>query len=155
MVRFTPPGPACSIGFGTGTTDAPPGSGQGMHLAVGDIEAARTELTGRGVAVSEVRHMGSGGWVPGPDPQRRHYQSFADFSDPDAQRLGVAANSWCASPPAPRRPDPVSAGAVTTALIRACFGLIRRSYPSIWVCSCYGWIRQSAGGTVSGGRTRL
>ncbi len=37
--------------------------------------------------VSEVRHFESGRWVPGPDPQRRDYGSFAYFSDPDG-------NSW-------------------------------------------------------------
>jgi hypothetical protein len=58
-----------------------------MHLVVSDIDAARAELVERGVAVSEVQHFESGEWVPGPDPQRRDYSSFAFFSDPDG-------NSW-------------------------------------------------------------
>src|SRR5438132_6406533 len=87
VVQMTPPGSACSIGIGTGITDAAPGSVRGTHLVVSDIVAARAALVARGVDVSEVRHLESGTWVPGPDPERRDYMSFADFSDPDG-------NSW-------------------------------------------------------------
>jgi predicted enzyme related to lactoylglutathione lyase len=83
VVQVTPPGSSCSIGFGTGITDATPGSARGTHLIVTDIEAARKELLERSVAVSEVRHLDAGGWVAGPHPERGDYQSFADFSDPD------------------------------------------------------------------------
>jgi hypothetical protein len=55
----------------------------GLHLVVNDIEAARKELSGRGVEVSEIRHMGPSGWQPGPDPNHTDYNSFADFRDPD------------------------------------------------------------------------
>jgi predicted enzyme related to lactoylglutathione lyase len=87
VVQMTPPGSACSITVGKGITDATPGSVRGTHLIVTDIEAARAELVERGVEVSEIRHMGPSGWTPGPDPERRDYGSFADFSDPDG-------NSW-------------------------------------------------------------
>ena len=83
VVQMTPPGSACSVGFGTGITAAAPGSAQGLHLVVSDIVVARDLLVRRGVQVSEVRHLESGTWVPGPDPQRESYQSFADFADPD------------------------------------------------------------------------
>jgi catechol 2,3-dioxygenase-like lactoylglutathione lyase family enzyme len=83
VVQMTPPGSACSVGFGTGITTAPPGSAQGLHLVVPDIVIARDLLVRRGVQVSEVRHLESGTWVPGPDPQRESYMSFADFADPD------------------------------------------------------------------------
>lgn len=83
VVQMTPPGSACSIGFGPGTTTAEPGSQQGLHLVVPDIVAARHELTGRGVEVGEVRHIAGGAWTPGPDPDRRDYMSFAEFTDPD------------------------------------------------------------------------
>jgi catechol 2,3-dioxygenase-like lactoylglutathione lyase family enzyme len=83
VIQVTPPGSACSIGFGSGLTSAEPGSQQGLHLVVSDIVAAREELTGRGVEVGEVRHIAEGGWTPGPDPERRSYMSFAEFSDPD------------------------------------------------------------------------
>ena len=87
IVQMTPPGSACSITIGTGITDAAPGSYRGTHLVVTDIEAARAELVDRGVDVNEIRHLESGTWVSGPDPDRRDYGSFADFSDPDG-------NTW-------------------------------------------------------------
>ena len=87
VVQLTPPGSACSISIGKGITQAAPGSVQGLHLVVSDIEAARAVLVDRGVDVSEVFHFESGKRVPGPDPQRRDYGSFLSFSDPDG-------NSW-------------------------------------------------------------
>src|SRR6266571_2978442 len=60
VVQMTPPGSACSIAIGTGITDAAPGSVRGMHLIVSDIVEARAGLVGRGVDVSEVRHLESG-----------------------------------------------------------------------------------------------
>ncbi len=91
IVQLTPPGSQCSVIFGTGVTSAAPGSAQGLYLAVNDVDAARDELVGRGVDVSEVfhdaggvfPHAGTEGRVPGPDPERRSYESFASFSDPD------------------------------------------------------------------------
>jgi catechol 2,3-dioxygenase-like lactoylglutathione lyase family enzyme len=83
VVQVTPPGSPCSVGFGTGINSAPPGSAQGLHLVVSDIVAARAALAGRGVEVSEVRHLESGAWVPGPHPQHANYESFAEFADPD------------------------------------------------------------------------
>ncbi|HZD74121.1 MAG TPA: VOC family protein [Actinomycetota bacterium] len=87
VVQMTPPGSACSITIGKGVTQTTPGSYKGTHLVVTDIEAAREELRGRGVEVSEVRHMGPNGWQPGPEPERSDYNSFADFRDPDG-------NTW-------------------------------------------------------------
>jgi catechol 2,3-dioxygenase-like lactoylglutathione lyase family enzyme len=87
VVQITPPGSACSLTIGIGLSDAAPGSYRGTHLIVADIEAARAELIGRGVEVSEIRHMTPNGWAPGPDPEHADYGSFADFSDPDG-------NSW-------------------------------------------------------------
>ena len=91
VVQFTPPGSPCSIIFGTGVTSAPPGSAQGLHLIVSDIEAARAELLDRGVEASELfhdvggvfHHAGREGRVSGRDAKRRSYASFASFSDPD------------------------------------------------------------------------
>ena len=83
VVLVVPPGSECAIGFGTGLTSAAPGTAQGLHLVVSDILAARAELTGRGVAVTPVRHLEAGAWVDGPHPARANYESFADFTDPD------------------------------------------------------------------------
>src|SRR5208337_3845322 len=44
VVQFTPPGSSCSIIFGQGITSAVPGSVQGLHLIVSEIEAAQAEL---------------------------------------------------------------------------------------------------------------
>ena len=60
-----------------------PGTYQGMHLIVPDIEAARAELVNRGVDVSEPFHFGPKGRTSGLDPGRADYYSFATFSDPD------------------------------------------------------------------------
>jgi catechol 2,3-dioxygenase-like lactoylglutathione lyase family enzyme len=95
-IQFTPPGSGCSIIFGNNVTAAAPGSAQGLYLIVSNIEAARNELLGRGVKVSEVFHdagdVHTGPDEPylfgrvrvnGPDPEHRTYRSFASFSDPD------------------------------------------------------------------------
>ena len=82
VVQVTPPHSGCSISFGKGLTNAAPGSAQRLLLVVRDIDAARAELVSRGVDVSEVFHL-DGGPVPGPDPQRRSYQSYVSFADPD------------------------------------------------------------------------
>ena len=91
VVQLTPPGSACSIIFGSGVTAAPPGSAEGMQLVVTDIEAARAELVGRGVDVSEVfhdsggvfHHAGNEARAAGPAQDHKTYGSFASFSDPD------------------------------------------------------------------------
>ena len=61
VVQMTPPGSACSITIGSGFDQAPSGSVQGLHLIVADIEAARAQLAGRGVDVSEIFHFAEGG----------------------------------------------------------------------------------------------
>jgi hypothetical protein len=81
VVQLTPPGSACSIALMRNTKA--PGSLQGLHLVVSDIDAAHAELVKRGTDVSEVFHFASGGQLPGPDPQRSNYNSFLSFSDPD------------------------------------------------------------------------
>jgi catechol 2,3-dioxygenase-like lactoylglutathione lyase family enzyme len=91
VVQLTPPGSTASVILGTGVTAAAPGSVEQVLLIVDDIEAARDEMTGRGVAVSEVfhdaggvfHHAGTAGRVPGRDPDGLSYASFASFTDPD------------------------------------------------------------------------
>jgi catechol 2,3-dioxygenase-like lactoylglutathione lyase family enzyme len=83
VVQLTPPGSAASITIGTGISSATPGSYQGMHLVVADVEAARDELTGRGVEVSEPFHFGAEGQTTGLHPERADYGTFASFADPD------------------------------------------------------------------------
>ena len=79
-VQFTPPGSPASIQFGPAGADRL----QRLLLVVEDIQAARAELVGRGVEVSEVFHAAPGqAPQPGPDPEGRSYVSQAAFSDPD------------------------------------------------------------------------
>jgi catechol 2,3-dioxygenase-like lactoylglutathione lyase family enzyme len=68
FVQLTPPGSACSIAFGQGIAATPPGSAQGLQLVVSDIEAARAELAGRGVEVSEIDVLPWGRFVYFNDP---------------------------------------------------------------------------------------
>jgi catechol 2,3-dioxygenase-like lactoylglutathione lyase family enzyme len=82
-VQLTPPRSGCSISFGKGLTTAEPGSAQRSELVVSDIEAARDDLISRGVEVSELFHRDGGELLPGPDPERRSYLTYASFSDPD------------------------------------------------------------------------
>ena len=91
VVQFTPPESPASIQFGNGLTTRPPGSMQDLFLIVQDVEAARDDLTRHGAQVSDVWH-GPGlnnidKRVPGPDPERHSYRSFASFADPDG-------NTW-------------------------------------------------------------
>jgi catechol 2,3-dioxygenase-like lactoylglutathione lyase family enzyme len=91
VVQLTPPGSDASIIIGDGLTSAVAGSTEGLQLVVPDIAAARDELVGRGIDVSEVfhdaggvfHHAGTEGRVAGPAPEGASYGSFASFSDPD------------------------------------------------------------------------
>jgi catechol 2,3-dioxygenase-like lactoylglutathione lyase family enzyme len=102
-VQFTPPGSPASIQFGQGTNTMAPGSLQGLFAVVDDIEAARQDLMGRGVEVSEIFHIEPGkGPVPGLDPERRSYFSRATFADPDG-------NTWVLQEITQRLPGRVEA----------------------------------------------
>ncbi len=68
FVQLTPPGSACSIAIGSGLTEAPPGSAQGLQLVVADADAARVELAARGVPVSDVQEFPWGRFVFFEDP---------------------------------------------------------------------------------------
>jgi predicted enzyme related to lactoylglutathione lyase len=75
FVQLTPPGSGCSIALGRGIVDAPPGSVKSLQLVVSDIQAARAELAGRGVEVSEIQEFPWG--------------KFVFFSDPDGNGWAV------------------------------------------------------------------
>ena len=92
-IQFTPPRSEASIIFGKGVTSVRAGSAE-LVLAVDDLDAARDDLIGRGVNVSEVFHYAGGPFnnavekprVTGRDPEGRSYFSFASFEDPDGNR---------------------------------------------------------------------
>jgi catechol 2,3-dioxygenase-like lactoylglutathione lyase family enzyme len=116
VVHFTPPGSQCSVLFGKGVTTEEPGSVQGLHLIVSDINRAHAELVERGIDVSEVfhdagglfHHAGEEGRVSGSQPERRSYGSFASFSDPDG-------NGWVFQEVTTRLPGRVDAQVTTFA----------------------------------------
>jgi catechol 2,3-dioxygenase-like lactoylglutathione lyase family enzyme len=91
ILQFTPPGSEASIIFGKGITPAKRGLEDSLVLAVDDIDAARDNLTVRGVDVSEVFHYAAGPFnnavknsrIGGRDPEARSYYSFVSFEDPD------------------------------------------------------------------------
>ena len=95
VIQFTPPGSGCSVTFGAKVTLVAPGSAQGLHLVVSDIETARADLRRRGVDVSDPFHdpggvfhrAGPEGRAAGPNPQRKSYASYLSFRDPDG-------NAW-------------------------------------------------------------
>jgi catechol 2,3-dioxygenase-like lactoylglutathione lyase family enzyme len=90
IVQFTPPGSSCSIQFGVGVSGATPGSARHLELVVSDIEAARAQLSRRGAKVSEPFHgvpFSQAGRIPGLDPTRGSYGSFAAFEDPDGNEF--------------------------------------------------------------------
>ena len=91
VVQLTPPGSSASVQFGIGLADTPSAPVRGVYLVVSDVERYRTELLARGVPVGELRHKDTaggwcGGFLPGLDPDRADYSSFADLHDPDGNR---------------------------------------------------------------------
>jgi catechol 2,3-dioxygenase-like lactoylglutathione lyase family enzyme len=130
VVQFTPPGSGCSVQFGKNITPAAPGSAHGLYLVVSDIEAARTELVGRGVDVSEVFHAGkpgaqfqpngASGRVSGPAPNHATYRSFATFSDPDG-------NGWLLQEVTTRLPGRIDAAQTAYACTADLASALRRA----------------------------
>ncbi len=132
VIQFTPPGSGCSVIFGKNVTAAAPGSAQGLYLIVSDIEAARTELLGRGVKISEVFHS-AGVYagtdqpylfgrvrVSGPDPEHGTYRSFASFSDPDG-------NGWLFQEITTRLPGRIDPATTTFASANDLANAMRRA----------------------------
>lgn len=85
VVHMTPPGSACSVVIGpvlisadAAGAAAPAGAGAHLQLIVKDIDAARAELTGRGVEVSDIQQL---------DP--RDGGKFMFFADPDGNQWAV------------------------------------------------------------------
>jgi predicted enzyme related to lactoylglutathione lyase len=99
IVQFTPPGSGCSVSFGTGISEAKPGSAAAA-LVVSDIKAAHAELKRRGIGVSDMWHGAPfpvEARLPGPDPKRTSYGSFFAFGDPDG-------NAWLVQEVTTRHP---------------------------------------------------
>ena len=107
VVQFTPPGSTCSIIFGKGLTDSPPGSFEGLQLTVYDIDKARADLVEQGVrrhpdpfhdVTGVFHHAGTERRrVDGPAPEHADYGSFAAFKRSGWQRLATPGDQ---DPPA-------------------------------------------------------
>jgi catechol 2,3-dioxygenase-like lactoylglutathione lyase family enzyme len=76
FVQLTPPGSACSIVIGEGTTDKTPGT-QEIQAVVADAEAARRQLLDVGVDASDV--------------QVQPWGNFVYFADPDGNKWSLQA----------------------------------------------------------------
>jgi catechol 2,3-dioxygenase-like lactoylglutathione lyase family enzyme len=132
VIQFTPPGSGCSVIFGKNVTAAAPGSAQGLYLIVSDLSAAREELLGLGVKISEAFHN-EGVYagpdepylfgrvrVSGPDPEHRSYRSFASFSDPDG-------NGWLFQELTTRLPGRIDSAATSFASTNDLASALRRA----------------------------
>jgi predicted enzyme related to lactoylglutathione lyase len=75
FVQLTPPGSACSIALTSGAHEMQPGSIDGLQLVVEDVDAARAELSARGVEVGDIQEFPWG--------------RFVFFADPDGNRWSV------------------------------------------------------------------
>lgn len=128
VLQLTPPGSGASVIFGVGLSSAAPGSAEGLHLVVDDIEAARTALVQRGVEVSEVfhdaggvfHHAGTRDRVSGPDPEHSSYGSFASYEDPDG-------NGWVLQEITTRLPGRVDPAATSYTSVSDLSGALQRA----------------------------
>jgi catechol 2,3-dioxygenase-like lactoylglutathione lyase family enzyme len=128
VVQVTPPGSPASVIFGTSVTAQTPGTAQGLHLVVTDIDAAHDELKRRGAEPSEVfhdaggifHHAGTDARVAGRDPQGNSYSSFLSFEDPDG-------NGWILQEVTSRLPGRVDPAATTFASTADLAAALRRA----------------------------
>jgi catechol 2,3-dioxygenase-like lactoylglutathione lyase family enzyme len=127
VVQVTPPGSHCSVIFGSKVTTAKPGSAQGLHLIVSDIDLAHSALGTRGAEVSAIFHDAGGvfhrggmdGRVAGPHPSRASYGSFASFSDPDG-------NGWLLQEVTSRLPGRIDRNGASFASVQDLASALRR-----------------------------
>jgi hypothetical protein len=92
-------------------------------LVVSDIEAAHTELAGRGIEVSDIWHgppFPVEARQPGPDPERTSYGSFFSFTDPDR-------NTWLVQEVTIRHPGRLNAAETAYASTTDLEGALRRA----------------------------
>ncbi|MDR6635112.1 catechol 2,3-dioxygenase-like lactoylglutathione lyase family enzyme [Phyllobacterium sp. 1468] len=123
VIQFTPSGSGCSVIFGKNVTAALPGTAQGMHLIVSDIQAVCNELHRRGIDASEpfhdeggVFHHSNGKCIAnGINPDRKSYASYATVLDPDG-------NGWIFQEVTARLPGQRGDTSFTTQLYQVVWG---------------------------------
>jgi predicted enzyme related to lactoylglutathione lyase len=91
FIQLTPPGSACSVAIGEGITEMEPGSLEGLQLVVDDVEAARDELSRRGLEVSDVQDFPWGRFVFFSDPDGNGWavQQIPDYGEGRTQPEGL------------------------------------------------------------------
>jgi predicted enzyme related to lactoylglutathione lyase len=87
FIQLTPPGSGCSIAIGEGLSEMEPGSIEGLQVVVDDIEAARDELEGRGLQVSDIQDFPWGRFVFFNDPDGNGWavQQLPDYGEERTQ----------------------------------------------------------------------
>ena len=91
-----------------------------MERVVSDMDAARDDLISRGVDVSEPFHNGASGIEQGPDPDRKSYNTYVTFSDPDG-------NSWLLQEVTARLPGRIDPAATAFGSARDLASALRRA----------------------------
>jgi catechol 2,3-dioxygenase-like lactoylglutathione lyase family enzyme len=90
IVQLTPPGSYCSIAFGKGLAEMPPGSVKGMQLVVPDLPAARKELLERGFDPGEIQFFDPNTGPRSATPEDDlDFSGFLFFSDPDGNGWAI------------------------------------------------------------------
>lgn len=74
FIQLTPPGSACSIVIGMGTTDMLPGT-QRIQMVVQDVKASREALVAKGIEMTEIEEFPWG--------------IFSRFKDPDGNEWSL------------------------------------------------------------------
>jgi hypothetical protein len=108
------------VAFGTGVTDAAPGSDRTLEIAVSDIEAARDTLLARGVERVELFHGSPWSRLSGLDPERQSYRTYGSFNDPDG-------NEWVLQEVTTRLPGRVDPGQPTFSSVSDLAAALRRA----------------------------
>jgi catechol 2,3-dioxygenase-like lactoylglutathione lyase family enzyme len=89
VVQVTPPGSPCSIVFGQGLPQGPPGSVKGNQFVVQDIRKAAAHLEAAGIEFTGPVHFQDGRMTPGLDPQDQDFATFVFFDDPDGNTWAI------------------------------------------------------------------
>jgi catechol 2,3-dioxygenase-like lactoylglutathione lyase family enzyme len=89
VVQLTPPGSYCSIGFGKGLVEMPPGSVKGLQLVVPDVREAQKVLRDRGFDPGEITFFDPAGPRPATAEDDLDFSGFLFFSDPDGNGWAI------------------------------------------------------------------
>ncbi len=82
FVQVTPPGSACSIAFGKGLSEMPPGSLRAIQAVIDSADESLADLRARGIAAEGVEDLPWGRFVSFADPDGNGWtlQELPDYS---------------------------------------------------------------------------